>query len=98
MVVGLAGEKFEWEAGFRASSVARFAGRSEGDDRIKPLTLESFAVELGLAARRREVALGEGEKWSEIFGRALLGWTDECVRPYVVRAAFEIQPDKMLAL
>jgi hypothetical protein len=62
MVVRLAGEKFEREAGFRARSMSRFVRRSEGDDRIKPLTLQSFAVELGFAAGRREVSLGKGEK------------------------------------
>src|ERR1700716_4091138 len=97
MVVRLAGEKFEREAGFRPRSMARFVGRSEGDDGIKPLTLQSFAVELGFAARRGEVALGKWEEGGEIFRRALLGWTDECVRPYVVRAGFEIQTDKVLA-
>ena len=84
MVVRLAGEKFEREAGFRARSMSRFVRRSEGDDGIKPLTLQSFAVELGFAAWRREVALGEGEEGVGILRRALLGWTDECVRPYVV--------------
>src|ERR1700686_4397462 len=103
MVVRLAGEKFEREAGgFRVRSMSRFVGRREGDDRIKPLTLQSFAVELGFAARSREVALGEGEKWGEIFGRASLGLDGgdarpPTARPYVVRGAFEIQTDKMLA-
>ena len=63
MVVGLAGEKFERKAsGFRSRSMARFVGRGEGDDRIEPLTLQSFAVELGFTAGRREVAFGKGEK------------------------------------
>src|SRR4030088_1520385 len=98
MVVRLAGEKVEREAsGFRSGSMTRFVRRSEGDDGIKPLTLQSFAVELGFAARRREVALGKWEEGGEIFRRALLGWTDECVRPYVTRASFEIQTDKVLA-
>src|ERR1700732_2460066 len=97
MVVRLAGEKLEREAGFRSRSMSRFVRRSEGDDGIKPLTLQSFAVELSFAARRREVALGKWEEGGEMFRRALLGWTDECVRPYVVRAVFEIQTDKMLA-
>src|ERR1700694_4603455 len=97
MVVRLAGEKFEREAGFRPRSMARFVRRSEATDRTQSLTLQSLAVELGFAARRREVALGKGEEGGEIFRRALLGWTDECVRPYVVRAVFEIQTDKVLA-
>src|SRR6266852_4707069 len=97
MVVRFAGEKFKRETGFRAGSMPRFVRRSEGDDRIKPLTLERLAVELGFAARRWEVAFREGKKGVGILRRALLGWTDECVRPYVVRAAFEIQADKMLA-
>src|SRR3981081_1800993 len=98
MVVRLAGEKFEREAsGFRSGSMTRFVRRSEGDDGIKPLTLQSFAVKLGFAARRGEVCVCKWEEGGEIFRRALLGWTDECVRPYVVRAALEIQTDKMLA-
>src|ERR1700731_4840050 len=97
MVVRFTGEKLERESGFRSRSMARFVRRSEGDDRIKPLTLQSFAVELSFTARRSEVALCEGKKGSGILCRTLLGWTDECVRPYVVCAAFEIQPDKMLA-
>src|SRR5260370_2771056 len=98
MVVRLAGEKFERETGgFRSRSMARFSGRREGDDRIEPLTLQSFAVELGFAAGCREVAMGEGQEWGCCFWRAVLGWTDECVRPYLVRCAFEIQADAMLA-
>src|SRR5258708_16610886 len=96
MVVRFAAEKFKREAGFGSRSMARFVRRSEGDDGIKPLTLQSLAVELGFAARRGEVAFCEGEKGVGILCRALLGWTDECVRPYVVCAAFEIQTDKML--
>src|SRR5450759_5738694 len=111
MVVRLAGEKFEREAGgFR--SVARFVRRSEGDDRIEPLTLQSFAVELGFTAGRGEVALGEGEEGCRAFCRAhpprqantgldggpgSLGWTAGGGRRYVVRGAFEIQADARLA-
>src|SRR6202047_3477429 len=98
MVIRLAGEKFKREAGrFRARSMSRFVRRSEGDDRINSLTLQSLAVELSFTAGRREVAFREGEKGVGILRRALLGGTDECVRPYVVCAAFEIQTDKMLA-
>src|SRR2546430_3924853 len=77
--------------------MSRFVRRSKSDDRIKSLTLQSLAIELSLAAGRRESAFREGEKGVGILCRALLGWTDECVRPYVVRTAFEIQTDKMLA-
>ena len=77
--------------------MSRFVRRSKSDDRIKSLTLQSLAIELSLAAGRREIAFREGEKGVGILCRALLGWTDECVRPFVVRAAFEIQTDKMLA-
>src|ERR1700688_3167567 len=101
MVVGLAGEKLEREAGFRARSMARFVRRSEGDDRIKPLTLQRFAVELGFAAGRREVALGEGKKG---IGGGIMNHvgTDALVRPAErgsarVFLALEIQPDKMIA-
>src|SRR5258708_38704020 len=96
MVARLAGKNFQPEAGLRSRSMARFVRRSEGDDGIKPLTLQSLAVELSFAARRREVALSEGEKGHSVFCQDLLGWTDECVRPYVVCATFKIQTDKML--
>src|SRR5260370_33475841 len=98
MVVRLAGEKFKREAGgFRSRSMARFAGRSEGDDRIKPLTLQTFAVEVSFAAGGGEVGLGEGEKG--IGGRSTnhVG-TDTLVRPAEHRVtsifvAFKIQTD-----
>src|ERR1700674_334417 len=100
MVVGLGGEKFKREARFRASSMSRFVRRSEGDDRIKSLTLERLAVELGFAAGRREVALGEGEKW---VGGGITNCmrTAALVRPAErssarISVAFKIQTDKML--
>src|SRR5260370_535720 len=68
MVVRFAGEKFKRETGFRAGSMPRFVRRSEGDDRIKPLTLERLAVELGFAARRWEVAFREGKKGVAVSG------------------------------
>src|SRR5208283_6121084 len=99
MVIGLARQKFEREAGgFRSRSVARFVGRSEGDDRIEPLSLQSLAVELGFTAGRREIAMGEREVWGSILCLAVLGWTDECVRPYVILGVFEIQADAMFLL
>src|SRR5208282_6446340 len=99
MVVGLAGEKFERKAGgFRSRAIPRFVGRSEGDDGIEPPPLQSFAVKLGFTAGRREIALGEGEEWGVALCRAALGWTAEGGRPYVVRGAFEVQADAMLAL
>src|SRR5258706_11334311 len=101
MVVRLAGEKFKRDAGFRSRSMARFVRRSEGDDGIKPLTLQSLAVELSFAARRREVALGKGEKW---VGGGITNHvgTDALVRPAEyssarIVVAFKIQTDKMLA-
>src|SRR5260370_22944828 len=101
MIVRFAGEKFEREAGFRSRSMSRFVRRSEGDDRIKSLTLERLAVELGFAAGRREVALGEGEKG---VGGGITNCmrTDALVRLAKRRSAriflaFKIQSDKMLA-
>src|SRR5271170_6692167 len=99
MVVGLARQEFEREAGgFRSRSMAGFVGRSEGDDRIDPLALQSLAVELGFTAGRREIAMGEREVWGGILRLAVLGWTDECVGPYVVLGVFKIQADAMFLL
>jgi len=101
MVVRLPGEKFEREAsGFRSRSVARFVGRSEGDDRVKPLSLQSFTEELSFAAGRRKLALREGEERFDR-GTAHVG-TDALVRPAERSSArsiiaSEIQPDAVLA-
>src|SRR5260221_8898242 len=101
MVVGLAGEKFEREAGFRSRSMARFVRRSEGDNRIKTLTLKSLAVKRSFAVARRKVALGKGEEW--VGGGITNGvGTDALVRPAEyssarIVVAFKIQTDKMLA-
>src|SRR5208282_6239675 len=98
MVVGLAREKFEREAGgLRPRSMSRFVGRREGDDRIEPLTLQSFAVELSLTAGRREVTLGEGKKGRGVFCRPALGLDGRGARLRTVRRG-EIQADAMLAL
>src|ERR1700747_976925 len=96
MVVRLACEKLEREARFRASSISRFVRRSEGDERIKPLALQSLAVELSFAAGGREVAFREGKKGGCGSRRAAVGLDGRGARPHTVLGG-EIQADKMLA-
>src|SRR5208282_4840550 len=96
MIVRLAGEELQREArSFRCRSMSRFLGGSEGDNRIESLTLQRLAVEFGFAAGRGKVAFREREERRDGCCRALLGWTDECVRPYVVRG--EVQADVRVA-
>src|ERR1700738_3498671 len=82
--------------------MSRFLGRSACDYRIKARALQSFAVELSFAARRREVAFCEGEKGA---GRSITNHvgTDAFVRPAErssarIFVAFKIQTDEVLAL
>src|SRR5271170_3618289 len=86
MVVRLARQEFEREAGaLRSRSMAGFVGWSVSDDRVEPLPLQGFAVELSLPAGRREIALSERKKWLLVLGGASV---HRCDRWLVIKDGF----------